>query len=254
MTPEEITRMLENTSAKDVENLIKYLNIQKAEAEAVTKGTTNEEIVQNYLDNLIKYDPQLAEKYPTNNMNKGIKDCMDYINNLAQKTAAPGARMAAVNSFTVFEWAVRYFLQDEIEKFEKPKPAPYQPKAPTLQQKIDTLKQAKEKWLQGNKNKIDAWEIENNAKIDLWEKEHKLDLFPSNNPYANKVNPHLSEVFPQQEELDKLITEQNKKSKPEPTAEPEKTEPAAEPDNSDQEDEGDIIEEASEEELAELEN
>ena len=221
MKPEEITRMLENVEQKDVEQLFKYLKIQQAENAALAKGKTQKEIVQEYLNELSKLDPQLAAVYPTNAAGKSIDDCFAYIEDNATKMRRDGKNVVTITSFTVFEWAVTYFLDDTIAKFEVKKVATpsYDPTAA----KIKTLQANKEKWQKENDKKVQEWETDNNAKIDAFEKAHANDLFPADNPYTGKVNPHLSAVFPQQEELDKLLAEQKakkKKAKESPAEEP----------------------------------
>ena len=210
MTQQEITSMLENVEQKDIEQLFKYLRTQKAENAALAKGKTQKEIVQEYLNELAKLDPQLAAVYPTNNAGKSIDDCYQYIEDNARKMHRDG-NCVSVTSYTVFEWAITYFLDESIAKFEVKKPTPVTTNYDPMGSKIKTLQANKTKWQEENDKKIQAWEIENNAKIDAFEKEHAHDLFPAQNPYTGKVNPYLDAKFPQQEELDKLIAEQKTK-------------------------------------------
>ena len=249
MTQEEITRMFENIPADRMQSYLKYMATQEAEHEAVTKGKTDEEIIKIYLDSLAKLDPQLATKYPTNTRGKSIEDCMQYIESLAQKMAK-NKRSVAINSFTVFEWTVRYFMDDEIKKFEVVKPAPVVPTKPA-KVTLASLQAEKEKWQANIKKQIDDWEVDHNAKIDQWEQEHKQDLFPEENPHVKEQNPFLAAVFPQQAELDRLLAEKNKPAAPEPAADKPAEDP--EPETQDQEEDGEIIEEASPEEIGELE-
>lgn len=232
MTQQEITSMLENVEQKDVEQLFKYLRMQQAENAALAKGKTQKEIVQEYLNELSKLDPQLAAVYPTNAAGKSIDDCYAYIEDNARKLRTDGKNTVSVTSFTVFEWAVTYFLDDTIAKFEVKKSTPIVTTYDITAGKIKTLQANKEKWQKENDKKIQDWETENNAKIDEFEKAHAHDLFPADNPYTGIVNPHLDAKFPQQEELDKLLAEQKakkKKAKETPAEEPAVTteEPAA---------------------------
>ena len=221
MKPEELTSLLEHTSKEDVQNLIKYLTIQKAEAHAIANGKTNKEIVKAYLEKMAELDPTIASVYPTNDAGKTIDDCMDYIDDNALKMVPEkhGTQCVRLASFTVFEWAVRYFLDPEIKKFEKPKPTytpkPYTPKKKTLKE----LQAAKEAWEKENNRKAQEWEIANNAKIDEFEREHALDLFKPENPHTKNVNPHLTATFPEQEELDKLLNAKDEPAEEAPTAE-----------------------------------
>ena len=206
MKPEEITSLLEETSMEDVQNLVKYLKIQKAESYAITHGQTRKEIVENYLNKMSELDPTLAAVYPTNADGKGIDDCMLYLEDNALKmvTQRTGVQTVQLPSFTVFEWAERYFLDPEVKKFEKAKPAPapvYKPKKRTLKD----LQKAKAEWEAENSRKIQEWEVDNNAKIDAFEREHASDLFPPENPHCKNVNPYLEKTFPDQAELDALL-------------------------------------------------
>ena len=235
MKPEEITSLLDNTSKEDVENLVKYLKIQKAESYAITHGKTNKEIIQAYLEKMAELDPTIAAVYPTNEAGKTMDDCMLYIEDNALKMVPErrGTQCAQLPSFTVFEWAERYFLDPEVKKFEKPKPAPaakpYQPKKKTLKE----LQEAKAEWEKENSQKAQEWEIANNAKIDEFERAHALDLFKPENPHIKNVNPHLVATFPEQEELDKLLRAEENSSEEtvppvETTEEPEQEETAGE--------------------------
>lgn len=233
MTQEQITSMLENVERKDVEQLFKYLKMQKAENEALAKGKSQKEIVQEYLNALAKIDPELAAVYPANNAGKSIDDCYAYIEDNARKMRHDGKNCVSVTSFTVFEWAVTYFLDNNIAKFEVKKNTTAKTDYDPLPAKIKALQANKEKWQKENEKKVQDWETENNAKIDAFEKAHANDLFPAINPYTGQVNPHLNAVFPQQEELDKLLAEQKakkEKAKETPDAEPAATaeEPAPE--------------------------
>ena len=225
MKPEEITRMLENVEQKDVESLFKYLRIQQAENAALAKGKTQKEIIQEYLNALSKLDPQLAAVYPDNKAGKSIDDCYAYIEDNARKLRTDGKNTVSVTSFTVFEWAVTYFLDETVAKFEVKKGTPVVTNYDITAGKIKTLQANKEKWQKENDKKVQAWETENNAKIDEFEKAHAHDLFPAINPYTGRVNPHLNAKFPQQEELDKLLAEQKakKKAKETPADEPAAT-------------------------------
>lgn len=233
MKPEEITSLLENTSKDDVQNLIKYLTIQKAEAHAIANGKTNKEIVKCYLDKMAELDPTIAAVYPTNDAGKTIDDCLEYIDNNALKMVPKqhGTQCVRLASFTVFEWAERYFLDPDIQKFEKPTytPKPYEPKKKSLKE----LQAAKEFWEKENSRKVQEWEIANNAKIDEFERAHALDLFKPENPHTKNVNPYLTATFPQQEELDKIL-----KAKDEPA---ETTSPADNPEEAPEEAVGELI-------------
>lgn len=217
MKPEEITSLLEGTSMEDVQNLVKYLKIQKAESYAITHGQTRKEIIENYLNKMSELDPTLAAVYPTNADGKGIDDCLLYIEENAKKmvTERTGVQTVQLASFTVFEWAERYFLDPEVKKFEKPKPAPtpaYKPKKRTIK---DLLK-AKAEWEAENSRKIQEWEVDNNTKIDAFEREHASDLFPPENPHCKNVNPYLGLTFPDQKELDALLKAEDKTKADEP--------------------------------------
>lgn len=209
MKPEEITSMLENVSKKDIENLLGYLKVQEAENAALASGTTNKEIIEGYLNKLAELDPALGAVYPNNAQGKTIDDCLAYIEDLVSKQVKTRAGMQCVSapSFQVFEWAVRYFMDETIEKFEKkvstPTYKPAQPKKKTLKD----LQKAKEDWQKENDRQVQEWEIAHNARIDKFENEHKLDLFPPENPYLKEENPFLDKTFPDQEELDKLLAE-----------------------------------------------
>lgn len=86
MKPEEITSLLDNTSKEDVENLVKYLRIQKTEAYAITHGKSNKEIIKAYLEKMAELDPTIAAVYPTNEAGKTMDDCMLYIEDNALKS------------------------------------------------------------------------------------------------------------------------------------------------------------------------
>lgn len=229
MKPEEITRMLENVEQKDVESLFKYLRMQKAENEALAKGKSQKEIVQEYLNALSKLDPQLAAVYPDNKAGKSIDDCYAYIEDNARKLRRDGKNTVSVTSFTVFEWAVTYFMDETIAKFEVKKSTPVVTNYDITAGKIKTLQANKKKWQEENDKKAQAWETENNAKIDAFEKAHANDLFPAINPYTGRDNPHLDAKFPQQEELDKLLAEQKAKKKAKETPADEPAVSTAEP-------------------------
>ena len=223
MTNEELTSMLKNVSRKDIENLLRYHRVQEAESHALAKAKSFNEIIEMYLTKMAELDPQLAEKFPNNPAGKTVKDCVEYINNQARKmvTNQTGTQCVALSNAEVYNLAVQYFLDDSIEKVEKKepvrKPAP-KPAKRTLAQ----LQKAKEEWQKENDRQVQEWEIAHNARIDKFENEHKLDLFPPENPYLKEVNPFLDKTFPDQEELDKLLAE--------------KDNPAPEPDNSPGED------------------
>lgn len=211
MTEQEIKSLLETTSTQDVKNLVEYLKIQHAENEAVAKGKTQKDIVKIFLDERRKSNLKLAQKYPENAMGKTFDDCWAYIEDNAKK-AANGQNRVAITSFTVFDWAVNYFCDDTIQKFATAKPKTTKTptsakKAPEkdLQTALKELQQAKEAWQKSNDEKVAKWEIENNQAIDKFDKEHNMDLFPPENPYRTKENPHLSAVFPEQNELDKVL-------------------------------------------------
>lgn len=211
MTEQEIKSLLETTSPQDVKNLVEYLKIQHAENEAVAKGKTQKDIVRIFLDERRKSNLKLAQKYPENAMGKSFDDCWAYIEDNAKK-AANGQNRVAITSFTVFDWAVNYFCDDTIQKFATAKPKTTKTptstkKAPEkdLQTALKELQQAKEAWQKSNDEKVAKWEIENNQAIDKFDKEHAMDLFPPENPYRAKENPHLSAVFPEQNELDKVL-------------------------------------------------
>lgn len=211
MTEQEIKSLLETTSPQDVKNLVEYLKIQHAENEAVAKGKTQKDIVKIFLDERRKSNLKLAQKYPENAMGKTFDDCWAYIEDNAKK-AANGQNRVAITSFTVFDWAVNYFCDDTIQKFAATKPKTTKTststkKAPEkdLQTALKELQQAKEAWQKSNDEKVAKWEIENNQAIDKFDKEHAMDLFPPENPYRTKENPHLSAVFPEQNELDKVL-------------------------------------------------
>ena len=207
MTQDQITRMLESTSEQDMRNLLNYLNIQKAENEAVRKGTNAKEMVQIYLDELSKYDELLASKYPKNPAGKTIEDCMEYVQNNARKCREGSSSFVAVTSFAVFNWAVEYFLDDSIAIVKKKKtiPAKKQDKTPT----IEELQKEKAEWQAMNDKLVQEWEVNHNAQIDAFELKNKLELFPAENPYLKDVNPYLGKTFPNQELLDKLLTGQS---------------------------------------------
>ena len=211
MTEQEIKSLLETTSPQDVKNLVEYLKIQHAENEAVAKGKTQKDIVKIFLDERRKSNLKLAQKYPENAMGKSFDDCWAYIEDNAKK-AANGQNRVAITSFTVFDWAVNYFCDDNVQKHTTAKPKTTKTptsakKAPEkdLQIALKELQQAKEAWQKSNDEKVAKWEIENNQAIDKFDKEHNMDLFPPENPYRNKVNPYLNEEFPEQKELDKVL-------------------------------------------------
>ena len=226
---EEITRMLDNITPEQFAGVIKYLDAQKIEKEAITKGTNQEEIIRIYLEGLSKNDPELAAKFPNNPMKKGMKDCMKYIESIARKTRQP-----IMTSFDVFNHAVQYFLDDSIQKIDQPKPAS---KTPAVTPKVDiqALLDEKEKWEAENKAKIDEWEIAQNAKIDKWDKDNTEDLFGNKpeNPFAKEQNPYLNMTFPKQLILDKAI-EAQKNSKSTSADAPTEA-PAEEPENNEDE-------------------
>lgn len=211
MTEQEIKSLLETTSSQDVKNLVEYLKIQHAENEAVAKGKTQKDIVKIFLDERRKSNLKLAQKYPENAMGKSFDDCWAYIEDNAKK-AANGQNRVAITSFTVFDWAVNYFCNDNVQKHTTAKPkttkTPTSTKKATekdLQTALKELQQAKEAWQKSNDEKVSKWEIENNQAIDKFDKEHAMDLFPPENPYRTKENPHLNAVFPEQNELDKVL-------------------------------------------------
>lgn len=229
MNNELITRKLENVTQEQLENVIKYLDAQRIENDAVSKGKTNEDIIRLYLEGLAKNHPDLAAKFPNNPMGKTMKDCMEYIESLARKMAG-NSQMATVTSFTVFNWAILYFTDDSIKKHETPKPTPVVKTTATHTQKVDlkALLAEKETWEKENKAKIDEWEQKHNAEIDDWESKHPADLFgyKPENPFLKKQNPYLNMVFPKQGILDKAIEAQ----KPSQTASTPPTPKEPEPD------------------------
>lgn len=211
MTEQEIKSLLNTTSTQDVKNLVEYLKIQHAENEAVAKGKTQKDIVKIFLDERRKSNLKLTQKYPENAMGKSFDDCWAYIEDNAKK-AANGQNRVAITSFTVFDWAVNYFCDDNVQKHTTAKPKTTKTptsakKAPEkdLQIALKELQQAKEAWQKSNDEKVSKWEIENNQAIDKFDKEHSMDLFPPENPYRTKENPHLNAIFPEQKELDKVL-------------------------------------------------
>ena len=224
MNKDEITSLLENTSKEDVQNLVEYLKIQKAENYAIRMGKDNESIVKAYLDKLSELDPELAKFYPNNPSGKTVKDCMQYLEDLALKQVKEkrGIQCVKMNSFEVFDLAVTYFMDNSITKFEKkvaPKPAASATK--TKKQQIAELEAEKQKWMQQNAADVEKWEVEHNAKIDAFEKEHAMDMFPPENKLLKEVNPFLDKKFPKQEQLDKLLAEDTSaEQEPEATVAP----------------------------------
>ena len=212
MNEQEIKSLLENVSLSDIKNCVEYLKIQHAENEAVAKGKTQKDIIKLFLDERRKTSLRLAPKYPENAMGKTINDCYAYIEDNAKK-AANGGRSIALTSYTIFDWAVNYFCDDSITKFETAKPkttAPASKPAAPKQATLADLQKEKEEWQKDNDQKVAQWEIENNKKIDEFDKKYAMDFFPPENPHRNAVNPYLNMTFPRQTELDKMLAEQSK--------------------------------------------
>lgn len=70
---------------------------------------TNEQIIQNYLEEQVKVDSALAEKYDANK----VPDCIKAIISNARKIAVKSTAM--VKSETVFKWARDFFIDGEFE-------------------------------------------------------------------------------------------------------------------------------------------
>lgn len=211
MNEQEIKSLLENVALSDIKNCVEYLKIQHAENQAVAQGKSQKEIIKIFLDERRKTSLRLAPKYPENTMGKNMDNCYAYIMDNAKK-AANGAHMATITSFTVFDWAVNYFCDDSIPKFETAKAKTTAPTGKPIAKKETTLEelmQEKEEWQKDNDQDVANWEIENNKKIDEFDKKYAMDFFPPENPHRNAVNPYLNKVFPRQAELDKMLAEKS---------------------------------------------
>lgn len=256
MTQEQITRMLENVSENDMQNILGFAKNKAAEEAAIANGQTPEKMIEGYLNHMAKIDPQLAEVYPNNPDGKTIEDCCMYIEKLAKGKAAnhSGFQLVTISSFDVFQWATQYFLDKEIKKIEKPAPTPVKTytsvsKTPTIKLDADALLKEKKEWEKTNNEKIDAWEKENNRNIDKFEWEHPEDLFGNKpeNPYKTKENPYLKLTFPKQALLDHALAQKDKTTKLSPAEEPKPSpepEPVQEPESEDKPDPDDEWEKA----------
>ena len=232
MTQEQITRMFENHSEEEVSKVFTFLNNKAAEEAAIAAGETPDKMVKGYLDKIATLDPQLAEVYPDNPNGKTIEDCLMYIENEAQEKCKnrSGFQCVTITSFDVFNWATMYFLNPEIKKIEKPKPAPIKVTTSVsntpVKLDLEALLKEKEEWEIAHNERIDKWEKENQKSIEKFERENPMDLWGNKpeNPFKDKVNPFANEQFPKQSMLDKALEQQDKTRTNEQT-----TEDASEP-------------------------
>ena len=71
-----------------------------------------ETTIKKYLDNRAKEDSLFAETYKK--ANKSIKECCKYIYSQARKLAK-GSNSVGIDDATVYDWAVHYYDEDNIE-------------------------------------------------------------------------------------------------------------------------------------------
>ena len=212
MTQDQITKAFEKVTPEELEGLLGHLKNQKAELAAM-KGKTPAQMVQFYLDELAKADPQLAARYPNNELGKTIDNCMSYLQNQASKLKK--GNIAMVHHSIVFDWAVEYFLDDNIKaaatakaKAEtKPKMTPEEIKA-KIEEWNKAHQQRIDDWIRKHEDKCAKWEAEQKKKIEKWDREHlQISIFEDPNegtnpfreegcPYDNETNPFLLEKCP----------------------------------------------------------
>ena len=206
MTQDQITKVLENTSVEEFQGLLEHLNKQKAELAAL-QGKNNKEMVKFYLDQKAKTDTSLAEKYPDNPQGKTIDDCIDYITNKASKMK--DKNVAMVHHSFVFEWAVEYFVNDDIKRTGLPKRPAETPAVKMtpeeIRKKHDEWEIAHQKrlndWIANHEAQAEKWEQKQKAKIAIWEAQHaQTRLFDETsdekNPYLDEINPHGADRNP----------------------------------------------------------
>lgn len=227
MTQDQITKVLENTSVDEFQGLLEHLNKQKAELAAI-QGKNHKEMIQYYLDEKSKTDIALARQYPNNSQGKTIEDCVRYITNNASKMK--DRNVAIVHHSFVFEWAVKYFVDDTIKKETAAVPATI--KSSTSQKSTmspEELKKLHDEWEKAHLQRINdwiakheelslKWEQKQKKKIAQWEAEHaQTSLFgeTSNekNPYLDEINPHGADRNPFLHEINPYrTTEENQES------------------------------------------
>ena len=180
------------------------LLIQEAEdvkaCNEALKGTTPEQIIEFYLDYQQSRMPELNAVYPDNKQGKTIKDCYAYITDKARKLASGSSQYMAHHKI-VFQWAIEYFTNTDIAKFEKTTPA----KTPTTpkEYKVDNSPEAQRKkyfdWEEAHKERVTTWQKQHQERIDKWTKEHQMEIFfnpedcpelKATCPFDNEKNPY----------------------------------------------------------------
>ena len=233
MTPEQITRMFENHSQEEVSKIFEFAKNKAAEEAAIAAGETPELMIKGYLDHMITLDPQLAAVYPDNPDGKTIEDCLMFIEDKAEDKCQnkSGFQVITLSSFDVFNRATMYFLNPEIKKVEKPKPAPVKVTTSVshtpVKLDLEALLKEKQEWEIAHNERIDKWEKENQKAIEKFERENPMDLWGNKpeNPFKDKVNPFANEQFPKQSMLDKALEQQDKVQTSETTDETSEPEP-----------------------------
>lgn len=197
------TNLIPNTLTQEQINLL----IQEAEdvkaCNEALKGNSPQQIIEFYLDYQQSRMPELNAAYPNNKLGKTVKDCYGYIMDKARKQATGSQYMA--HHKIVFGWAVEYFVNDDIKKFEQTKPAPAGTSTTT---KAD-YKRLHDEWEIAHKSRVEEWEKSHQEAINKWSKEHQFELFfdPALCPELQKENPFLKEKNPYPDKKEKKDTD-----------------------------------------------
>lgn len=80
------------------------------------KTISFQEAIKNYLDELAEKDKLFAKTYKKKN--KSIEECCNYITQQIQKSRKKGETCVAVPDDVVFNLAVHYYDEDNIEKLK----------------------------------------------------------------------------------------------------------------------------------------
>ena len=193
------------------------LLIQEAEdvkaCNEALKGSTPEQIIEFYLDYQQSRMPELNAVYPDNKQGKTIKDCYAYITDKARKLASGSSQYMAHHK-VVFQWAIEYFTNTNIAKFEKTTPA----KTTTTpkEYKIDNSPEAQRKkyfdWEEAHKERVTTWQKQHQERIDKWTKEHQMEIFfnpedcpelKATCPFDNEKNPY---TLPKEQQVEEEKT------------------------------------------------
>lgn len=193
------------------------LLIQEAEdvkaCNEALKGTTPEQVIEFYLDYQQSRMQELNAVYPDNKQSKTIKDCYAYITDKARKLASGSSQYMAHHK-VVFQWAIEYFTNTNIAKFEKTTPAKIttSPK----EYKVDNSPEAQRKkyfdWEEAHKERVTTWQKQHQERIDKWTKEHQMEIFfnpddcpelKATCPFDNEKNPY---TLPKEQQVEEEKT------------------------------------------------